>query len=501
MSNQRESGVLLHVSSLPSAYGHGDLGPAARAFVDFLARARQRAWQVLPIHPVGPGDSPYSGVSAFAGNPLMISLDDLREQGLLDTSELTRALPAGRVHHARVRKQRGPLLHKAFARFQAQSARERDALAEFRARSAYWLDDYTLFMALRTRHAGRAFTRWEPALVRRNPAALRRARGQLAEQIAYHEFEQLMFDRQWRALRTYARERQVALIGDIPIFVAHDSADVWAHAQSFQLDARRAPRHVSGVPPDYFSEDGQLWGTPLYAWQRLARDGYAFWIERLRNLLGLFDRVRLDHFIGFVRYYQIPSAAKNARHGRWQKGPGRALFERARKELGQLPFIAEDLGAVTDEVLALRDALGLPGMRILQFAFGSDAHDPFLPHNYVPNTVAYPGTHDNDTLLGWLKRASAQELAAVRKYVGAGGRTPPRELAPALLRALHASCARTVIMPIQDVLGLDNRARMNVPGEAEGNWSYRLLPGQLNEKLADGLASLTETYGRSPSRL
>jgi 4-alpha-glucanotransferase len=492
MLTARESGVLLHVSSLPSAHGHGDLGPAARAFVDFLARAGQRGWQVLPIHPVGAGNSPYSGVSAFAGNPLMISLEDLHAEGLLDARALARTLPAGRIAYARVRQHRAPLLRQAFTRFRAG-----DALTAFRRRNAYWLDDYTLFMALRARHGGQAFMHWGRPLVRRNAQALRKARVELAGEIAYYEFEQFLFDRQWRALRSHARARGVRLIGDIPIFVAHDSADVWAHARSFDLDSERNPRHVSGVPPDYFSADGQLWGTPLYAWRALARDGYTFWIERLRNLLERFDLVRLDHFIGFARYYQIPSNARNARHGRWRKGPGQALFEAASKKLGRLPFIAEDLGAVSKEVIALRDALGLPGMRILQFAFNSDAQDAFLPHNYPPNTVAYPGTHDNDTLLGWLKQgASPRELQAVRRYVGSGARTPARQLVGGLLRALYASPANLVITPMQDVLGLDNRARMNVPGEAEGNWQFRLAPTQLTPRLAADLRALSEPYGR-----
>lgn len=496
MLTARESGVLLHVSSLASAYGHGDLGPEARAFVDFLARAGQRAWQVLPIHPVGAGNSPYSGVSAFAGNPLMISLDDLHAQGLLHKRELP-APRVGRIQYDQLRKQRAPLLRLAFSRFRARQGEQRDALGSFRRRNAYWLDDYTLFMALRSRHAGRAFVRWELPLVRRTARAVRDARRELAEEMAYYEFEQFVFDRQWRALRAHAQSRRVRLIGDIPIFVAHDSADVWAHARSFDLDPARNPRHVSGVPPDYFSKDGQLWGTPLYAWRTLARDGYAFWIERLRNLLARFDYVRLDHFIGFARYYQIRSGARNARHGRWQRGPGRALFEAAGKKLGQLPFIAEDLGAVSQEVVDLRDSLGLPGMRILQFAFNSDPRDPFLPHNYPRNCVAYPGTHDNDTLLGWLKqRASAREVAAVRRYVGAGASTPAPQLRQALLRALYASPANLVITPIQDLLGLDNRARMNVPGAATGNWQFRLVPGQLTTKLAAELRELSETFGR-----
>jgi 4-alpha-glucanotransferase len=497
MLTARESGVLLAASSLPGPYGHGDLGPEARAFVDFLATAGQRAWQMLPIHPLGPGNSPYSSVSAFAGNPLLISLDDLHTEGLLEASELARKLPGGRLHYARARRYREPLLRRAFERFLASGARHRDALAHFRQQTSYWLADYGLFMALRAHHKGLSFVSWERSLSRRNSAALAAAQKRFSQEIAYYEFEQFVFDRQWRALHAYARERSVRLIGDIPIFVAHDSADVWAHPESFQLDARRASRFVSGVPPDYFSEDGQLWGTPLYAWRSLARHGYAFWIERFRSLLARFDQVRLDHFIGFARYWQVPRDARTARNGRWQKGPGRALFDLAQKKLGQLPFIAEDLGETGEDVVALRDVLGFPGMRILQFGFNSDARDPFLPHNYVPNTVAYPGTHDNDTLLGWLReRASKRELTAVRAYVGGTQKTPARVLAQGLLRALYASSAKLVVVPIQDVLSLDNRARMNLPGSAEGNWAFRLAEKATDARIADQLASLTQTYGR-----
>ena len=498
MPNVRESGVLLALSSLPGAYGHGDLGREAHAFVDFLARAGQRAWQVLPIHPVGPGNSPYSGVSAFAGNPLLISPEALRREGLLTQKELAPASPEGRVRYTRTRRQRTTLLRRAYTRYTQAQARFRADLRAFERRAAYWLDDYALFMALRAHHREQAFVTWDQALVRRTPAALRAARTQLADEIAYFKFEQLMFDRQWRALHAHARERGVRLIGDIPIFVAHDSADVWAHAQSFDLDARRRPRKVSGVPPDYFSADGQLWGTPLYAWKALARSDYAFWVERFRALLAHFDQVRLDHFIGFSRYWQIPSDAKTARAGRWQKGPGRALFDLAAKKLGALPFIAEDLGEVSDDVIALRDALGFPGMSILQFAFGSDAHNAFLPHNLAPRSVAYPGTHDNDTLLGWLKdRAAEKELRAVRAYVGASEQASARVLAGGLLRALYASPAELVIVSIQDVLGLDNRARMNVPGQAAGNWEFRVRADALSAEVAGELRALTETFGRA----
>jgi len=497
LGEQRASGLLLHVSSLPGAHGHGDLGREALEWLDFLADAGQRYWQVLPIHPTGPGNSPYSGVSAFAGNPLFISLDRLAGEGLLTKVELGKPLPQGHIQFARARKHRLPLLRMAFARYRDKPRPYTRELAAFRERARYWLDDYCLYMALKQRRPSQSWSDWEPALRSREKKALSAARSELAEQIAYYEFEQLMFDRQWRALREHASERAVQLIGDIPIFVAHDSSDVWAQQACFQLDARGRPTSVSGVPPDYFSEDGQLWGTPLYDWRALKRQRYTFWVERIRALLDRFDLVRLDHFIGFERYWQIPATAKTAREGRWQRGPGRDLFDVATKTLGPLPFIAEDLGEMSPDVEQLRDQLGFPGMRVLQFGFGSDASNAFLPHNYLRSCVAYTGTHDNNTMLGWLKDvASAGELRKVREYLGSEREPSAEKLGAQLVRLLLSSVAQLTIVPVQDVLGMDDRARMNVPGQADDNWSFRVPRGALGKQLAKSLLQMTRVYGR-----
>lgn len=499
---QRASGVLLHLSSLPGPHGNGDLGREARAFVDFLAAAGQSYWQLLPVHPTGPGNSPYSGVSAFAGNPLFIDLERLVEDGLLPQSALAGALPEAQVDYALAAARRMPLLREAFAAFRKRAGHHAARLGAFRRKARAWLPDYALFMALKETLGGN-WTEWDAPLRDRSPAVLTRARKQLATEIAYYEFEQLMFDTQWQALRSYAAERKVRLMGDIPIFLAHESVDVWAHRSSFQLDTKGKPTHVSGVPPDYFSETGQLWGTPLYNWAQHKREHYRFWIERLRAQLDRFDWVRLDHFIGFARYWQIPAGAATAQDGRWRNGPGRELFQAAARKLGALPFIAEDLGAVSPEVERLRDELGFPGMRVLQFAFGSDARNPFLPHNFVTNTVAYTGTHDNDTTLGWLRERAQvgdeRELRMLNAYLGRpGARLEPEVLCGGLIRLLFASVAKLVIVPMQDLLGLGSEARMNVPGRAEGNWSFRLQRQGVTEELTRELLALTQLYGRTP---
>ncbi len=512
----RASGVLLHLTSLPGPHGTGDLGPDARAFVEFLARAGQRWWQMLPVNPVGPGFSPYSGVSAFAGNPLLISLQDLVEEGLLRTGEIGVQLSADRTHYLAASELRSAALARAFVRFREHHARYREALDAFRERARAWLSDYALFMALKRTRGPATWTTWAPPLARHEPAAVAEARAELADHIAFFEFEQFTFDRQWRALRAFAAERGVGLIGDAPIFVAHDSADVWGNQGIFRLDRAGEATHVSGVPPDYFSATGQRWGTPLYRWQMLKREGYRFWVERFRTLLELFDVIRLDHFIGFVRYWEIPAAEATAVNGRWRKGPGRDLFERVRAELGVLPFIAEDLGAVTPKVRALRRELGLPGMRVLQFAFSSDPRDnAFLPHRYVRACVAYTGTHDNDTSVGWFEevgverdpaeaaggprsreQAERERQAALRYLEGplVGEATP--QIHWLMVRALFASVADTVIIPMQDLLGLGSEARMNTPGVCEGNWTWRVERSALTPELADTLREFSEIYGR-----
>ncbi|MDP9151684.1 MAG: 4-alpha-glucanotransferase, partial [Myxococcota bacterium] len=499
------------LTSLPGPHGNGDLGPAAREFADFLAAARHRWWQVLPVGPAGAGHSPYSGVSAFAGNPMLISLTDLADEGLLDAGELGAALPSDHVDYDRAEKLRTEALRIATARLYARGGQHRGELNEFRSRARSWLPDYALYMALRDRHDGASWTSWEPALARHDEGAIELARRQLREAIARYELEQLLFDSQWRRLRDHCAARGVGLIGDVPIFIAHESADVWANQRYFRLDERGEPTHVAGVPPDYFSKTGQRWGNPLYRWKRMARDGYSWWVERFRGLLGRFDVVRLDHFIGFTRYWEVAATEKTAEKGRWLKGPGAELFEKARQALGTLPFIAEDLGAVTPRVQALRDRYRLPGMRVLQFAFGGDVQaSSFLPHNYVRRSVAYTGTHDNDTIVGWFEddglapdsprspaQAAAERQSALTYLAGPRATRLAGEPHWEMIRAVYASISNTAIVPMQDVLGLDNRARMNQPGKPGGNWAWRLSEADLTADLADHLRQLAHTYGRA----
>jgi 4-alpha-glucanotransferase len=505
---ERAAGVLMHVTSLAGPHGNGDLGPEARAFVDFLARAGQRWWQMLPVNPVGPGFSPYSGVSAFAGNPLLIDLRALLEDGLLSASDLSSSLPEGKADYPAAIELRTAALRKAFVRFRerGQYARELEA---FRTRAAFWLSDYALFMALKRAFQGAPWTAWPRGVARHEAEALRGVQAELEHELSYFEFEQFLFDRQWRALRTFAAERGVGLIGDAPIFVAHDSADVWGNQQLFRLDAHGEPTHVSGVPPDYFSKTGQRWGTPLYRWKVLKRHDYEFWVERFRTLMERFDVIRLDHFIGFARYWEIPASAETAVDGRWMKGPGSDLFEVACRELGALPFIAEDLGLVTPKVRRLRARHRMPGMRVMQFGFnGSPRENDFIPHRYVRDCVAYTGTHDNDTTVGWFEDEGEQggprspeqaELERRAALLYLQGPLPGELSMPIhwlMIRALFASVANSAIVPLQDVLGLGSEARMNTPGLAAGNWTWRVDPAALTDDLARTLRTFSETYGR-----
>jgi len=495
MSSLRASGVLLHPTSLPGRFGIGDLGPAASRWLDFLAGAGQRLWQVLPLGPTGYGDSPYQCFSAFAGNPNLVSPERLVEEGLLAAADLDAApaFPAERVDYGPVIEWKRALLARAYERFAAGAAPGlRDPYAAFRAAHAAWLDDFALFMALKDAHGGAPWTDWERGLVRREPAELVAAHDRLVEDVERHCFRQFLFFRQWAALRDRARELGVQVVGDLPIFVAHDSADVWAHPGLFQLDERGNPTVVAGVPPDYFTRTGQLWGNPLYRWDVMRRDGYAWWTERLHAALELMDLVRLDHFRGFEACWEVPAGSPTAEHGRWVPGPAEHFFEVVRAALGALPLIAEDLGLITPPVVALRDWLELPGMRILQFAFDGDGRHPFLPHNYVRNCVAYTGTHDNDTALGWYATAPERERDFARRYLGVDG----PGIAWGMVRAVHASVADRVVVPIQDLLELGPEARMNLPGRPDGNWGWRLREGQLGDALRDRLRGLTETFGR-----
>jgi 4-alpha-glucanotransferase len=502
----RSSGILLHPTSLAGRFGIGDLGPQARSFVDFLAAAGQTLWQVLPLGPTGFGDSPYQCFSAFAGNPLLISPQRLVEQGWLDPSALENAppFPENEVDFACVISWKTALLElSAREFFQRASVNDRARLEAFCA-AAGWLDDFALFMALKQHHHGAMWTRWDPSLRRRDSEALARWRERLAEPIAIQRFLQFVFFLQWRELRQYAQSSGVRIMGDLPIYVAHDSADVWANPQYFQLDDEGNPTVVAGVPPDYFSATGQLWGNPIYRWDALARDGYGWWLERLRTALATVDMIRLDHFRGFEAYWEVPAAEPTAVKGRWVKGPGVALFQAAQAALGELPLVAENLGVITAEVEAIRNEFGFPGMAILQFAFGNDPQAPtFRPHNYSRELVAYTGTHDCDTTAGWWSSTgrgestrSEDDIRAEREFAKEYLNTDGREIHWVFIRALLASVADTVLIPLQDVLGLGTEARMNQPATIGGNWRWRYSEEMLSPEIAQRLRELAALYDR-----
>jgi 4-alpha-glucanotransferase len=502
----RSSGILLHITSLPSRCGIGDLGPEAYRFVEFLAETGQRIWAILPLGPAGYGDSPYQGFSAFAGNPLLISLERLVEEGFLSPADLEGAdFPEGVVDYERVAPFKLARVRTSFELFRARaSRREREEFDAFCQENAWWLEDYALFMAVRAAHGGAAWTQWDPRIAHREPDALLWWRRELAEEIAMHMYGQFQFFRQWEALRAYCRQRGIWIMGDLPIYVAHDSADVWVHRDLFHLDAEGRPTVVAGVPPDYFSETGQLWGNPLYRWEVMARTGYAWWIERVRWMRRLVDIIRLDHFRGFEAYWEVPATESTAVRGRWVKGPGEAFFEALERALGELPIVAENLGVITPEVEALRKRFGFPGMAVLQFAFGGDPRtSPFLPHNHERDLVVYTGTHDNNTIVGWWNgeestltpEQARRERELARKYLD----LDDRPVHWAFIRAALGSVADLAIIPLQDVLGLGSEARMNRPGHPMGNWRWRFRREELTPDLRAQLREVTWLYGRFPS--
>jgi 4-alpha-glucanotransferase len=510
MSFPRASGILLHPTSLPGRFGIGDLGPEAYRFVDFLAAAGQKIWQVLPLTPTGYGDSPYQALSSSAGNPLLISPELLLRDGYLDEADLSGApsSPPDRIDYGAVIAFKRPLLQRAFRNFESRAPiADREAFRSFCTRSGASLEDYALFMALKDAHGGAAWTRWPHDIAQRQPTALRRWTGRLRAEIAERKFEQFLFARQWLALKRYCQDRGIRILGDLPIYVAHDSDEVWAHPDLFRLDSDGNPLVVAGVPPDYFSATGQLWGNPIYRWDRLAEDGYRWWIERFRVTLTLVDMIRLDHFRGFEAYWEVPASEPTAVNGRWVQGPGAALFEAVEKALGRLPIVAENLGFITPEVEALRKRFGFPGMSILQFAFGTDPQArTFRPHTYPRNLVAYTGTHDNDTTVGWWtsrgtgdSTRSAEEVRRerefARRYLGAE-KAGPGELHWVFIRALLASVADTVIVPLQDVLGLGSEARMNQPATWGNNWRWRYKAEMLTEEVQERLREMTVLYDR-----
>jgi 4-alpha-glucanotransferase len=501
----RASGVLLHPTSLPGPYGIGDLGPAAYAFADALAAAKQTYWQVLPLGPTGYGDSPYQCFSAFAGNTNLISPELLRRDGWLTDNDLASVpeFPAGRVDFGAVIEYKNRLLQKAAARYRAGRG-EGVAVAfdEFCHRTQGWLSDYALFRALKETHGGTSWTEWKPELVKRDATALNRAREALEEEIEAHQLYQFFFFQQWQELKEHCHAYGLRIVGDAPIFVAHDSADVWAAPTQFKLNPDGSPQVVAGVPPDYFSKTGQLWGNPIYDWERMRADGFRWWIHRMRWAFETYDLVRLDHFRGFEAAWEVPSGEETAVNGSWVTVPGEALLQALSQALGEPPIIAEDLGVITPEVEALRDRFGFPGMRVLQFAFGSDAANPHLPHNYVHNSVAYTSTHDNDTTVGWFEegKQAAETDGVVRddiKYALRYLDTLGIEINWDFVRAVWASVADTAIAPLQDLLGLGREGRMNLPASESGNWNWRFQEGELTDDVLERLTDLTECYGRT----
>ncbi len=490
----RSAGILLHPTCLPGPYGIGDLGPHAYAFADALARARQKWWQVLPLGPTGYADSPYQCFSAFAGNPYLISPALLKEEDLVAQADLDDTkFPDDYVDYEHVIKFKLWLLERAWRNYLGGAAPAlRGPFEQFCAREARWLDDFALFMAIKDAHGGVSWLDWPTELRLRQPAPLERAKKQYADAAGMHRFRQFLFFRQWKALKEFAHGKGIKFIGDVPIFVSVDSADVWANPGLFLLDEDRNPKVVAGVPPDYFSATGQLWGNPHYRWDAMKKTGYAWWIDRVKATLAQVDWIRLDHFRGFEAAWHVPAGMATAEVGRWVLGPGADLFDAIKKALGGLPFIAEDLGIITPEVDALRAKYALPGMRILQFAFGGAPESRFLPHNYENHTVVYTGTHDNDTTWGWYESRTELERHVFRRYVARDG----SDTAWDLMRLAWASVADWAVAPLQDVLDLGTEARMNFPGKPSGNWDWRFTPGMLTDEVLHRLAEMTDTYGR-----
>jgi 4-alpha-glucanotransferase len=499
MDFQRSSGVLLHVTSLPSLGGIGDLGPAAHEFVAFLAAAKQHVWQVLPLCPTGYGNSPYAGTSAFAGNPFLISLECLSDWGWIDGERIAGlAGRGGPADFGQVESRKLPLLFEAAGNFlrrapnDARLSQQWAQFQEFCRAEAVWLADYALFAVLRRQYSTGAWVQWPEPLRRRDPKAMAEAAALHARALAQEQVLQFAFALQWSNLRQAAARFGIRIMGDVPIFVNMDSADVWVHPDLFELDADLKPIHIAGVPPDYFSPTGQRWGNPLYRWDLLAAHGFNWWIERIRRACELYDIVRLDHFRGFEAYWAIPAAEETAIHGEWIKAPGLALFRALEAALGPLPLVAEDLGLITPEVDALRLALGLPGMKVLQFGFNSKGAHIHLPHRFTPSTVAYTGTHDNNTTLGWWQEAARPERKAVEAYLGSVHGHPVWPL----IRAVETSVAQVAVVPAQDLLELGSEARMNTPSVPAGNWSWRAPESSWTPELAAKLAALVEVADR-----
>ena len=500
MTIERACGILLHPTSLPSRWGIGDIGPEAYKFIDFLHASGQRIWQMLPLGPTGYGDSPYQSLSAFAGNPMLISPTLLQEMGLLHDVDIDEQwFPDEHVDFGNVIPFKYGLLKKAHDNFSADTPSAIVKLYDqFCREQAHWLDDLCLFAALKEFHQGKPWVSWPVELVQRRPEALSAWSERLGDKMERHRFVQFLFFHQWEQLHAYAASQSVRIIGDIPIFVAHDSSDVWSHQEWFYLDKQGEPTVVAGVPPDYFSETGQRWGNPLFNWPQLKKEKYSFWVKRFELLTSMFDFIRIDHFRGFAGYWEIPAAEETAINGAWKKGPGAELFQSIAAQLGsESPIIAEDLGVITEDVTEMLTELGFPGMAVLQFGFegvenGLNASS-FLPHNHQKNQVVYTGTHDNDTVLGWWQKQPEEVKDFTRRYLNTDGNIIHRDM----IRAALSSVAHQAIFPLQDLLGLGNEARMNVPGMAGGNWQWRFTDRDLSPDLAADLLQITQLYGRT----
>ena len=497
---ERSAGILLHPTSLPGPYGIGDLGAEAYRFIDFLHAAGQKLWQVLPLGPTGYGDSPYQTFSAFAGNPLLISPEKLANENLLspDESKTGSDFNPACIDYGKIIKYKTGLLKKAFNNFKTAVDRETDiAFKKFCSTHKDWIEEYSLFMALKYHHGENHWATWDPRLVRREKKAIDEYAKKFSADVLFHKFIQFVFFKQWNELKTYANSKGITIIGDLPIFVAYDSADVWANKHLFDIDQDGKLLTKAGVPPDYFSPTGQLWGNPLYRWKAMAEDDFLWWRNRISGLLELVDIIRIDHFRGFDAYWEIPGEAPTAQNGRWVKGPGKNFFHTLRKHLGELPIIAEDLGVITKSVRALRDEFGFPGMKILQFAFGTGMERRFLPHNLTDNSAVYTGSHDNDTTRAYFEKVKCEQndiYASALQYLNYHG----NDLRFELIRAAYASVAHTVIIPMQDILNLGSEARMNFPGKLGGNWTWRFTWNQVFPRLASDYEALAKLYERPP---
>jgi 4-alpha-glucanotransferase len=487
---KRAAGILLHPTSLPSRFGIGDFGDEAFAWISMLKEAGQTYWQFFPLGPTGHFGSPYQCMCSFAGNPLLISPVKLVEKGLLSKDELQAYawFPEDVVDFPAVAREKKRLFRLAFRRF-----KQSEEFTEFCGNQRYWLDDYTLFSTLSYLNEGRGWTSWDVLFKLRNKTALESFRMQHRDALRFHAFLQFVFHEQWAAIRAHARKEDIRLVGDVPIYVALNSSDAWASPELFEFDADANPLRVAGVPPDYYAETGQLWGNPVYRWDEMKKDGYAWWIRRMRKTFEFVDIIRLDHFRGFESFWAVPWGSKTAEHGEWGKGPGESLFDCLKESIGSLPFIAEDLGIITDEVIALRDRYGFPGTKVLQFAFDGNPDNPHLPYNIFSNSVVYTGTHDNDTTVGWLNTLSGVERRRVDAYIASGNTSGTEDL----IRLAYSTTANLSIIPMQDVLGLDSRSRMNVPGRAEGNWNWRCKKEDFVQDKLLKVKELAVLYGRN----